>query len=515
MKSKLKVLKNNFSDLHGRLVTGLECLENKQYIEAQSIFLDILKTQPSNAELLHLTGITCFEIKDFETAIQYYQRSIKLNSKNGRVMYHLGLALYELNFLEEALAQYDKAIALNFIEWNVFNNRSAILFELHRLNDSLVDVNRAITLNPNQTETYTNKGNILFAQHKLDDALINFEKSVLLNPNDPNAHWGYAQALLQAGEYQKGFSEYEWRYKNPRLAGLFPEQFHTPQWSGEDLKNKTLLIVSEQGLGDSLQFIRYIKKIKELGAEIILSVDEPLIELFRQSTDVFKVIVKGGKDIPQHDFYCRLLSLPFIFNTTLETIPNEVPYLKCNENKKQAWHQKLGLKNKPRIGLVWSGGFRPNDPKLKLVNQRRNIPLEKFSKLKDLDIEIYSLQKGDNAVSELKNLILSNWDGPKLIDYTSELNNFSDTAALIENLDLVIAVDTSTAHLAAALNKPVWILNRHDNCWRWMLERSDSPWYPSATIFRQNSPENWDSVIQDVKKALINKFELEPELLCP
>ena len=167
------------------------------------------------------------------------------------------------------------------------------------------------------------------------------------------------------------------------------------------------------------------------------------------------------------------------------------------------WQAKLGDKNKPRVGLVWSGGFRPNQPEVWSVNSRRNIPLAKLAALKNPDIEFYSLQKGQPAESELAELISDNWGGPNLVDYTSLLNDFSDTAALIENLDLVISVDTSTAHLAGALGKPVWILNRFDTCWRWLLERTDSPWYPTAKLYRQQKAGDWDAVVQRVKADLI------------
>jgi hypothetical protein len=219
-----------------------------------------------------------------------------------------------------------------------------------------------------------------------------------------------------------------------------------------------------------------------------------------------KIYVKGAEPIPTYDYHCSILSLPHIFRTTIDSIPNSVPYLSVDSQKHLAWQAKLGPKTKPRIGIVWAGGFRPNNPELYLVNNRRNIQLQKFSALKDLNIEIYSLQKGENAEKELREFQDNNRVGIKIVDYTRDLNNFSDTAALIENLDLVISVDTSTAHLAGALGKPVWILNRYDNCWRWLLNRNDSPWYPSAKLFRQNINRDWDEVIGEVRSELIKKL---------
>ena len=199
-----------------------------------------------------------------------------------------------------------------------------------------------------------------------------------------------------------------------------------------------------------------------------------------------------------------MLSLPLAFGTTLETIPANIPYLKANAEKSLFWQEKLGEKTKPRVGLVWSGGFRPNQPEVWSVNRRRNIPLAKLAALKNSDIEFYSLQKGQPAESELAELMRDNWDGPPIIDFTNLLNDFSDTAALVKNLDLVIAVDTSIAHLAGALGKPVWMLNRFDTCWRWLLDRTDSPWYPTARLYRQEKAGDWDTVVQRVKTDLID-----------
>ena len=196
------------------------------------------------------------------------------------------------------------------------------------------------------------------------------------------------------------------------------------------------------------------------------------------------------------------MSLPLAFGTTLETIPANIPYLRANVEKSLSWKEKFGEKSKPRIGLVWSGGFRPNQPELWAVNNRRNIPLAKLAALKNPELDFYSLQKGQSPEAELAELKRSNWDGPNIIDFTGLLNDFSDTAALIENLDLVISVDTSTAHLAGAMGKPVWILNRFDADWRWLLDREDSPWYPSARLFRQQQIGNWEGVIDQVTNEL-------------
>jgi hypothetical protein len=197
-----------------------------------------------------------------------------------------------------------------------------------------------------------------------------------------------------------------------------------------------------------------------------------------------------------------MMSLPLAFKTTLDTVP-ACPHFVIPETKTQFWADKLGLKTKPRVGLVWNGGFRPDQPEIWDVNERRNLPLQQLKSLVGIDVEFISLQKGEPAESEFRQAVAAGWDGPLIHDHVHELKDFSHTAALVMNLDLVIAVDTSTAHLAASLGKPVWLLNRHDTCWRWLLERDDSPWYPSIKIYRQASWGDWDGVMQRVRWDLL------------
>ncbi len=213
-------------------------------------------------------------------------------------------------------------------------------------------------------------------------------------------------------------------------------------------------------------------------------------------------LISRGTTLPHFDYHCPLMSLALAFGTTLATVPAEVPYLTVDAERRGYWRGKLGERGKPRVGLVWSGGFRPDQPEVWSVNSRRNIPLAKLAPLSNSGIEYYSLQKGQPAESELAQLNAHDWEGPPPIDCAGELDDFADTAALIEQLDLVISVDTSTAHLAGALGKPVWILNRFDTCWRWLLDRADSPWYPTARLYRQANPGDWDAVVEQLRGDL-------------
>jgi hypothetical protein len=273
-------------------------------------------------------------------------------------------------------------------------------------------------------------------------------------------------------------------------------------WLGkESLAGKTILLHGEQGFGDMLQFCRYSTLLAELGATVILEVPGALKSLLA-GADGVAVCVGPTDAMPEFDYHCPLMSLPLAFNSTLNTVPAQVPYLRGNAEKTLYWREKLGPRRKPRIGLVWSGGIRPREPHLWHVNRRRNISLATLAVLLRPDMEFYSLQKGELAEAELREFAVGNSHGSQLIDLTSELRDFSDTAALVANLDLVVTVDTAVAHLAAALGKPVWILNRFDACWRWLVDRSDSPWYPTVKLYRQHRHGDWQGVLRQVAADL-------------
>jgi tetratricopeptide (TPR) repeat protein len=364
-----------------------------------------------------------------------------------------------------------------------------------------VSFEKAIALKPDYAEAHYNRGCTLQDLMRPEDALASYDRAIALKPDYASAYWNKSLCLLLMGRFEQGWRLHEWRKKlaEPVAARVFPQ----PLWLGEeDIAGKTLFLWWEQGFGDTIQFCRYSKLAEARGAKVFMSVQQPLRALLKESCPTIQIIDQN--EVPtDFDYHCPLLSLPLAFGTTLETIPADIPYLKANAEKSLFWQEKLGAKSKPRVGLVWSGGFRPNQPELWSVNSRRNIPLAKLAVLKNPDIEFYSLQKGQPAESELAELTRDNWDGPRIIDFTSLLNDFSDTAALLENLDLLISVDTSTAHLAGALGKPIWILNRFDTDWRWPPDRTGSPWYPTVKSYRQEKAGDWDGVVRRLKANLL------------
>ncbi len=494
-------IKPDYAEVHKN--RGLVLKELKQLKDALASYDKAIALKPDYVEAHINRGEVLHELKQLDAALASCDKAIALKPDYAEAHNNRGAVLHELGQLDAALASCDKAIALKPGYAKAYYNRSVVLYELEQLDAALASCDKAIALIPNYADACFNRGNVLQKLNRLDAAIESYGEAIALKPGFVNAYWNMSVALLSSGNFDRGWELYEWRWMNESLASQ-KRNHSQPLWLGrESISGKAILLHCEQGLGDTIQFCRYARLVANLGARVILQVQKPLMSLMAGLEGVAQFIEEGSA-LPEFDYHCPLASLPLAFKTNLSTIPANIPYLNSNAEKILSWKEKLGGNNKLRVGLVWSGGFRPNKPELLAVNRRRNIPLAKLAALKLPDIEFYSLQKGQQAESELAQLILQNWDGPPINDLTSLLNDFSDTAALIENLDLVISVDTSTAHLAGALGKPVWILNRFDTCWRWLLDREDSPWYPTARIYRQSVYGDWDDVVQRVKADLIN-----------
>ncbi len=312
-------------------------------------------------------------------------------------------------------------------------------------------------------------------------------------PDYAPARFEQALALLALGDFARGFTAYESRWDIPEFVPQ-KRNFAGQPWLGEDdIAGKTVLIHAEQGFGDTLHFVRYVPLLAERGVKIILEVQPQLKALLSQIPGAAAVIGRG-EPLPPFDRYCPLLSLPLAFRTRPDTIPANVPYIAADRGRVAHWAARLSdFAGKTKIGLVWAGNSSAS-----AIDARRSMSLSDFAPLAELtNIQLFSLQKGESAAQALQPP-----DGLSLIDLTSELAGFDDTAALIANLDLVVSVDTAVAHLAGALGRPVFILSRFDGCWRWLNHRDDSPWYPTARLFNQKAPGAWDEVIVRVRDAL-------------
>jgi tetratricopeptide (TPR) repeat protein len=500
---KAIILKTNFSRAYANRAVTLQKLS--RFNEALNDYDEAIKLDPNNAETHFNRGNALKELERFDEALTCYQSAINFNNKWPEAYCNRGNALQALRRFEEAIVSFNLAIELKADYAEAFSNRGNALQELGRLDESLKNYDSAIQLAPQLVDAHSNRGLVLEKLKDIKAALGSYEAAIELDPNLGDVRFNKSLTLLLSGDFNKGWQEYEWRWKkdNP-IPSKQSRFFSQPTWLGDQsLHGKKIYLHAEQGMGDTIQFCRYVPLLSNLGAEVVLEVQRPLVQLLKTIGGANRVVAFGDETPQMFDFNCPLMSLPLAFKTTLNSIPNNVPYLKADATKTTYWQQKLSKVKNCRVGLVWNGGFRSDQIKLWGVNERRNIPVIEFSKaLSNLNVNFYSLQKGEPAESEIKILENELWPNGNFFNYSNELLDFSDTAALIENLDLIISVDTSTAHLAAAMGKPVWLLNRFDTCWRWLLDRDDSPWYPSLTIYRQNKMNSWDDVLEKVKTDL-------------
>jgi tetratricopeptide (TPR) repeat protein len=433
-------------------------------------------------------------------ALASFERALTLQSGFAQGWNNRACVLRDLGRPADALASCDQAITLQPNYADAWSNRANALSDLNRPEDAQASYQRAIELAPALTDAWNNLGLTLVDLNLHTQALGSYEHALTLSPGFAEAHWNESLCLLQMGRLAEGWQKYEWRWERRRIkAGK--RVFAEPLWLGDfPIVGKTILLHAEQGLGDTLQFCRYAALVSALGARVLLEVQPELMRLLSHLEGVAELI-EQGQPLPSFDCHCPLLSLPLAFKTELDTIPAGTPYLHPDPQTAQRWAERIGndAPGALKVGLVWAGGNRPHVAELRKNDARRSIALDTLRPLFDIpQVQFYSLQKGPAA----RQLVQSPESGSRIIDYTDELADFADTAALVANLDLVISVDTAVAHLAGAINRPVWILNRFDTCWRWMLERTDSPWYSSARLFRQPALGEWTSVIELVREAL-------------
>lgn len=476
-------------------------------------------------------GIVLQELKRFEEAVVSYQHVIRINSNFAEAYNNLGNALNEINRIKEAVESYTKCISLNPKCSEAHNNRGNIYKKLGKFQEALADYEIAIVINPNYADAFNNLGNIYQELNKYRQALKNFEKAIAIKPdyavawyNLGNsfkeladleaavncydralslkddyaiAYWNKSLTLLLAGKLKEGFELFEWRFKLDVNTFITPKRNYVkPLWLGaEELSGKTLLIHTEQGLGDCIQFSRYAKLVSDLGAKVILLVPKPLLGLLNDIEGVDLVLEDGTELLPSFDYHCPLMSLPHAFKTEINTIPKSTPYLSISNENQMAWSSLLGEKKKPRLGIVWSSvsEFKNDaDRSMKLEQFIECIPKNKF--------EIFCLQK---VIKQEDQEILKN--SSEIVFYGHKLNDFSDTAGLASCMDLIVSTCTSVPHMTAALGKPTWILLHNVPDWRWMLKREDSPWYASVKLYRQSETRQWNEVLARVKYDL-NKY---------
>ncbi len=486
----------------------------RRWDAARENFERAIRLRPDHAEAHLSRGLVLKEMGLADAALASYDRAIAIKSDYAEAHLNRGNVLKHLKQRTAALASYDHAIAINpgFAEGHF--NRGVLLHELGRFDEAVASYERAISVRPHYAEAYSNRGNALTELNRVDDALASYERAVAIDPDYAPAHFNRAIAWLLGGDFERGWPEFEWRWKNGEGSVINERrEFQKPLWLGaESPAGKVILLYGEQGLGDTIQFCRYATLLADLNARVILEVREPLLKLLANLQGVSELTAKGC-ELPDHDYQCPLMSLPLAFGTTPDSIPFAAGYLSADPVRVRYWRARLdGVaefraghvgraerigRGEPGgragrvafVGLVWSGNPKQRN------DHKRSIPLAALMAALPTGIQYVCLQ------TEVREADRRHLAGPDIVSFGDELN-FENTAALCECLDLVISVDTSVAHLSAALGKATWILLPFSPDWRWLLDRTDSPWYRAARLYRQTRIGDWSEVLARVAEDL-------------
>ncbi|NQV32197.1 MAG: tetratricopeptide repeat protein [Phycisphaeraceae bacterium] len=452
---------------HNTLACSLQ--QNGQSESALQSFRDAVKYQPNNPEPLNHMGVIYTDLEQYDQAISCLKKAIALATDYAEAHNHLGMAYHGAGRLDDAIAAFQQALALE----------------------------------PDFIQSRYNLGNAQLAQGHCDQAIVTFNECLAQDPDYALAHWNLSHALLLKGEYCEGWTHYAWRRHADLDIELYPYPLKGPAWDGQPFPNQRLLVHFEQGHGDSIQLARFLTRAKALGGEVIVQVRESMARVFETIDGIDELITINETGIVEdikYDFHASLFDLPGLFNVTLDTL-TDTPYVTCVRDLEKSWQPRITSKHF-KVGLVWAGSqIHGND-------KNRSCDLSQWAPLMDLPgITWYSLQKGP-AAEQLSQSPFSQ----QITDLNDSIADFGGTCGAIEHMDLVISVDTSVLHLAGAMGKPTWALLPHAPDWRWLQNRSDSPWYKSVTLFRQNRPGHWEGVMQDVAARLARLTSLEPAM---
>ncbi len=486
------------AEFHNGLGQALS--ELGKFDAAALCFETVIALCPNSSPAHFNLGCTLASCGRPEGALTSLDRAVALESRSVDAWYARGNVLKDLQRMEEALASFDRAAALDGGHVPALINRGNTLAALHRSPEALASYDRAVALAPSNLEAWCNRGNQLRVIGALDAALDSLNRAVSLQPENALGHTNRAFVHLLKGDLPAGWADYEWRWQAQHtLTWQERRSFPQPRWhGGEPLRDQTLFVHREQGLGDALQFCRYVPLLAAAGAKVILEIHAPLLGLL-QTLPGAAQLIERGQPSPAFDCWSPLLSLPLAFNTELHSIPATVPYLFAEPERVASWQRRLSGRptRRARVALAWSGGVvHPND-------HNRSMSLAQLLPHLPSGCDYISLQKEvrqrDRAALE---------QNPWLLDVAADLNDFRETAAICACVDLVVSIDSSVAHLAGALGRPVWVLLPFAPDWRWLLHRDDSPWYPTARLYRQSRPAAWDEPLRRVAADLSERFGL-------
>ena len=482
-------LKPDRSETHHDL--GLALAELKRAAEARRCYEEALRLNPDFPEAHNNLGVLLEERGSLSEAVTAYRESIRLRPGADDAHNNMGVALAAQRKYEEAVGAYRQALALNPLSALALNNLGNSLRHLGQVDEAISCLRQAIRLRPDYAEAYNNLGIALVQQGRDEEAMGYYNRALCLRPDYPEAHLNRSLNWLGRGDFEQGWTEYEWRWKGKDVNC---RTFRQRRWDGGDLQGRTVLVYFEQGIGDTLQFIRYARLLKQRGATVLAEVQKPLMRLLGGCPGVDQLIATG-ETLPEFDLQIPLLSLPGAFQTTLTSIPANVPYLYPDVLLREHWKDRLKERTGFKIGIAWQG-----NPQYR-GDRQRSIALRHFAALaRAPGVQLVSLQKGYGA--EQASQIADQFSVWELNPIDEEAGAFMDTAAIMKNLDLVITSDTAIPHLAGALGVPVWMALPFAADWRWLREGEECPWYPTLRLFRQRRPDDWQDVFERMAEAL-------------
>lgn len=491
--NKAVLLQPSLAEAHYNLGTFLQ--SQGSISKAIVCYEKAISLKPTSVDPYINLAILLYDTGQTLGALLCYKKALVLAPDNATLHLNVGITLCTLNKIEEGTDHIERSLALNPRSVEAYYNLGLSLCSLDRMKEGIIHYERALTLNPSYAEAYNNLGTTFDARNTPAAAIYHYQRALESDPNLTEAHYNLAMSQLSMGDFANGWRNYEWRWLSKK-SPLEKRAFSQPQWQGEPLKGARILLHAEQGLGDTIQFLRYVPVVQAAGGNIVLEVQGRLRPLAAAIPGITELIARD-ESLPPFDLHCPLMSLPLALGTTLDTVPHQVPYLRVPENARKAASDLSWPLHGLKVGLVWAG-------KQTFVRDRyryRSIPLSLFSPLLGrAGIHVFSLQYGEST-ADLKQF------AGLIHDLSPYANEMADTAAHIEKLDLVISVDTSVAHLAGALGAATWTLLPYASDWRWGVAGQKNSWYPTMRLFRQSTPGNWDSVITEVTNALVRYGE--------
>ena len=493
-----EVLNNNSEHLESIFFLGILQAKKKDFNKAKDFFIKVIQIDSSYIDAHYNLGIVFNELKDFQNSINYYKKAIQIDSNHADAHNNLGLVFYKLKDFQNSINYYKKAIQIDSNNVHAYNNFGNSLIGLYRTKEAVDYYKKAIEIDSNYIKAHENLGIAFYKLRQFQNAKSYFKKAIQIDPNHPDVNFSFGMLLLSMSDFKNGLIKYEWRKKLPininklkNIKGL--------EWQGENLNNKTILILCEQGIGDIIQFSRYIYLIeKEYSANIIIKTDKKIAHLFSKSK--FKLIFNED-NIPKYDFYKHLMSLPKIYYEKTKTFPSQINFIPKDKKITLKWKERLNEIKGFKVGINWQGR------KTYEVDHLRSIPLNYFNDLFNIEkINFISLQKGF-GLEQIKNFKHKD----KLYNFSKEVDNgeniFEDTIGILQNIDLVISIDSSLVHLSSTLGIKTFVLLHFCPDWRWNLMTKEFSWYDNLKIYRQEEVNKWDSIFSLLKKDLVASLE--------